>query len=129
MAQNGVLSPAQRRAVVAVLASRTVTAAAEKAEVSLRTLTRWLADPDFQAALTAAEADLLAVTTRQLLSSTMAALGVVGTIMTGDGPPGVRLRAATTWLDQARTWYETKTLEARLQVLEEEVLRDSEGKG
>ena len=113
MAQNGVLSPAQRRAVVAVLASRTVTAAAEKAEVSLRTLTRWLADPDFQAALTAAEADLLAVTTRQLLSSTMAALGVVGTIMTGDGPPGVRLRAATTWLDQARTWYETKTLEAR----------------
>ena len=129
MAQNGVLSPAQRRAVVAVLASRTVTAAAEKAEVSLRTLTRWLADPDFQAALTAAEADLLAVTTRQLLSSTMAALGVVDTIMTGDGPPGVRLRAATPWLDQARTWYETKTLEARLQVLEEEVLRDSEGKG
>lgn len=129
MAQNGVLSPAQRRAVVAVLASRTVTAAAEKAEVSLRTLTRWLADPDFQAALTAAEADLLAVTTRQLLSSTMAALGVVGTIMTGDGPPGVRLRAATTWLDQARTWYETKTLEARLQALEAEVLRDSEGKG
>lgn len=122
MAQNGVLSPAQRRAVVAVLASRTVTAAAEKAEVSLRTLTRWLADPDFQAALTAAEADLLAVTTRQLLSSTMAALGVVGTIMTGDGPPGVRLRAATTWLDQARTWYETKTLEARLQALEAEAL-------
>lgn len=122
MAQNGVLSPAQRRAVVAVLASRTVTAAAEKAEVSLRTLTRWLADPAFQEALAAAEADLLAVTTRQLLSSTMAALGVVGTIMTGDGPPGVRLRAATTWLDQARTWFETKTLEARLQALEAEVL-------
>lgn len=122
MATSGSLSAAQRRAILAVMTSRTTAAAAEKAEVAERTLYRWLADPAFQAALTEAEAEVQAATTRQLLSGTSAALGVVGTIMTGDGPPGVRLRAATTWLDQARTWYETKTLEARLQVLESEVL-------
>lgn len=129
MARIGNLSASQRRAVAAVMATRTTVAAAEKAEVGLRTLHRWLADPAFQAALTEAEAELQTVATRQLLNGTMAALGVVDTIMTGDGPPGVRLRAATTWLDQARTWFETKTLEARLQALEAEVLRDSEGKG
>lgn len=127
MATSGSLTAAQRRAILAVMTSRTTAAAAQKAEVAERTLYRWLTDPAFRAALTEAEAELQAATTRQLLSGTSAALGVVGTIMTGDGPPGVRLRAATTWLDQARTWYETKTLEARLQALESEVLRDSKG--
>lgn len=112
------LTPAQRRAVAALLTERTARAAAEKAEIAERTLYRWLTHDDFQAALHAAEADLLASTTRQLLSGTTAAVGVVATIMTGDAPAGVRLRAAQTLLDQAHTWYTTKTLEERLSRLE-----------
>ena len=71
MARIGNLSASQRRAVLAVMATRTTVAAAEKAEVSLRTLHRWLGDPAFQAALTEAEAELQTVATRQLLSGTI----------------------------------------------------------
>ena len=129
MAQNGVLSPAQRRAVVAVLASRTVTAAAEKAEVSLRTLTRWLADPAFQAALTEAEANVLAVTTRAVMAVMLAAVDTLkAAIDDPEAGHGVKVRAADLLLVHGPRLYELRTLEARLRTLEEEVLTH-DGKG
>jgi len=129
MAQNGVLSPAQRRAVAAIMTTRTTTAAAAEAGVSLRTLQRWLTDPDFRAALAAAEADVLAVTTRAVLANTLAAVDTLkAAIDDPEAGHGVKVRAADLLLVHGPRLYELRTLEARLQALEEEVLTH-DGKG
>ena len=123
MARIGNLSASQRRAVAAVMATRTTVAAAEKAEVGLRTLHRWLGDPDFKAALAAAEADLLAVTTRAILAITLAAVDTLkAAIDDPEAGHGVKVRAADLLLVHAPRLYELRTLEARLAALEEEVL-------
>ncbi|MFZ1708241.1 MAG: hypothetical protein WAW20_06540, partial [Anaerolineae bacterium] len=67
MASNGALSAAQRRLIPALLTCRTVTAAAESAKVAERTAFRWLADPAFQAAVAAAEGDVIGGAVRALL--------------------------------------------------------------
>jgi len=59
MAENGVISAKQRRAIVALLSERTVRAAAQKAGIGERTLTRWRANPDFDRELRRAERELL----------------------------------------------------------------------
>lgn len=119
MADSGVLSPKQTAAIAALMVSRNLREAARKAEVSERTLYRWVKRDDFRAALHDAEAELLGATSRVLLSGTHAAVGVMAGVMSDEKQPaGVRLRAATNWLDQARGWYETHTLEERLDDLE-----------
>ena len=124
MAQSGALTPAQRRAITAIMTTRTVTAAAEKAEVPLRTLTRWLAKDDFQAALHAAEADLVAGTVRMLLAASSTAVATTTTVLTeADTPAGVKLRAADLILTHGGRWYEVRSLEERLTALEAEVSR------
>ena len=129
MAQNGILSTAQRRAVAAIMATRTTTAAAAQAEVSLRTLQRWLTDPAFLAAVAAAEADVLAVTTRAILANTLAAVDTLkAAIDDPEAGHGVKVRAADLLLVHGPRLYELRTLEARLRTLEEEVLTH-DGKG
>jgi phage terminase small subunit len=126
MAQNGVLTAPQARAVAAIMTTRTVTAAAEKAEVSLRTLTRWLADPAFAAALQAAEGDMLATTARAVLAIALQAVDTLkATLDDQEAGHGVKLRAADLVLGLAIKLTELRTLEARLTELESEVLRDS----
>ena len=125
MADNGNLSAAQRRAVAAIMATRTTTAAALQAQVAERTLYRWLTDPAFQAAVTAAEADMLAATTRAILALTLSAVDTLKTtIEDKEAAAGVRVRAADLLLVHGGRWYELRTLETRLQALESEVLRD-----
>ena len=125
MAQNGVLSPAQRRAVAAIMATRTTTAAAAQAQVAERTLYRWLTDPVFLAAVAAAEADVLAATTRAILALTLSAVDTLKTtIEDKEAGHGVKVRAADLLLVHGGRWYELRTLETRLQALESEVLRD-----
>lgn len=126
MATSGSLTAAQRRAVLAIMTSRTTAAAAQKAEVAERTLYRWLTDPAFQAAVAAAEADMLAVTTRAVLANTLAAVDTLKAALDDlEAPAGVRVRAADLILVHGGRWYELRSLEARLRTLEEEVLRDS----
>ena len=121
MAESGRLSPKQTAAIAALMVSRNLREAAKKADVPERTLYRWVKHNDgFRAALHDAEAELLGATMRVLLTGTHAAVAVMAGIMADDKtvPSGVRLRAATSWLDQARSWYETETLEGRLDDLE-----------
>ena len=119
MAQNGNLSAAQRRAVAAIMATRTTTAAALQAQVAERTLYRWLTDPAFQAAVAAAEADVLAVTTRAILALTLSAVDTLKATQDDlEAPAGVRVRAADLLLTHGGRWYELRTLEARLAALE-----------
>lgn len=80
------LSPAQQRALVAILEGKTITAAAEAASVGRTTVHRWLKyDLIFKAALSAARKELWLATCRRLDCLTVKAVECVEkAIETGD---------------------------------------------
>ena len=123
MAENGRqtkdLTPAQRRAIAALLTERNARAAAAKAKVAERTLYRWLADPDFAVALAAAEGDIIAGATRRLLQLQDKAIDAVDAVF-GDGETSaaVKLRAAQLTIDAMLKLRELRNVEGRLAALE-----------
>lgn len=120
MADNGSLSARQQRAVAALLASKTVAEAAASAKVGERTLFRWLAeDVAFRAALSQAEGELLATTTRRLLGLQGQALEALEYLLTRGESEGVRLRAAQVALELSLKLREQVSIEQRLQALEQ----------
>ena len=101
MADNGVLSAAQRRLIPALLTCRTVTAAAESAKVAERTAFRWLADDaNFQAELARAEGDVIGGAVRALLGLAESAVDCLrATLDDAELPASVKLRAAGLAID------------------------------
>ena len=120
MAENGVLSPRQQRAISALLASKTVSGAAKAAGVGERTIYTWLRDPGFRAALSVAEGDLLDAAVRRLLGLQAAALDTLEQVL-GDteASQAVRLRAAQTVLELTLKMREQRDTEQRLSALEQ----------
>ena len=123
MAENGRqtkdLTPAQRRAIAALLTERNARAAAAKAKVAERTLYRWLADPDFAVALAAAEGDIIAGATRRLLALQDKAIDAVdGVFADAETSAAVKLRAAQLTIDAMLKLRELRNVESRLAALE-----------
>lgn len=123
MAENGrqtrELTPAQRRAVAALLTERNTRAAAEKAKVAERTLYRWLADARFTQALTEAEGEVIAGATRRLLQLQDLAIDAVDVIFQDkDAAPAAKLRAAALVIDGLLKLRELRNVERRLAALE-----------
>lgn len=127
MARNGKLTAAQRRAIAALLTSRTVEQAAKQARVGLRTLHRWIAeDEPFALALRDAENAVVEETTRQLIALQSAAVdGIRGLIDDGQVSPAVRLRAAQTVLEYSLRLRESRDFEDRLLELESQIAGQS----
>jgi hypothetical protein len=82
MTENGRLSPAQKRALAAMLTERDVRSAAKAAGVAERTLFTWLKDPDFTQALRQAEAALIDEATRGLVGMQGKALQGIADVFT-----------------------------------------------
>ena len=122
MAENGRnLSTKQHRAISALLCTKSVGEAAAATGLGERTITRWLAQSDFRAELTAAEGDLIDVATRRLLQLQGGALDTLEALLVDDGSDvsaGVRLRAAQVALDHLLKLREMRDIEQRLQALE-----------
>lgn len=123
MAENGTktaeLTPAQRRAVAALLTERNTRAAAEKAKVAERTLYRWLADARFTQALTEAEGEVIAGATRRLLQLQDAAIDAVDAVFKDkETSAAVKLRAAQLTIDAMLKLRELRNVESRLVALE-----------
>jgi len=124
MATNGkavrVLTPAQRRAIAALLLARDVAEAAKSAKVGERTLHRWLADDAaFVAALEDAQRQALDATLRRLTSLAVAATSVIAKVLADEGvSAATRLRAADMVLARLLQWREVMQLEERLAALE-----------
>lgn len=119
MAQDGTLSPTQRRAVDALMASRNVADAAKVAGVGLRTLWRWMKQPAFMAALNQAQADALNTTIRLLSVSSVDAVNVLTDTMKDEAATdGARLRAADVMLSRLVALKQTVDFETRLVALE-----------
>ena len=111
------LTRKQEEALVALLSEPTVSAAAEKIGVNEVTLWRWLKLPDFRNAYRAARREAVEKSIAQLQQSSWAASTTLIRLL-ASGSDSVRLRAATTILDQANKGVETLDFEERLAALE-----------
>lgn len=117
MAENGALTPAQTRCVVALMSSRSTRQAAQTAGVAERTLTRWLTEDNFVAALRAEEELLLDNATRRLLAMQSDALDTLALLLRG-AKDEVQVRAALGILAHVLKLREIRDIEARLSALE-----------
>lgn len=114
------MTPAQRRAIAALLENRDVKSAAKAANIGEATLFRWLREDDaFVAELRRAENELLDAVTRRLLQAQQGAVAVVIHLLAdGSVPPSVRLRAAALLMDQMVKLRELRNFEERLSAME-----------
>ena len=114
------LTRKQEEAIMALLSEATLGSAAERIGVSDVTLGRWLKLPEFREAYRQARRDMMDKSTAQLQQSTWAATSPLIRLL-GSGSDSVRLRAATTILDQANKGLEMMDFEDRLAAVESQV--------
>ncbi len=114
------LSPKQRRAVEALLATGEAAAAAREAGVARDTLYRWLKQPAFLAEVRKAEAAALDELSRLLVRLGRTAAATLAKAMSDPAAPyPTRVRAADAALSRLLQLRELAQLEARVQALEE----------
>jgi hypothetical protein len=112
------LRPRQTAAIAALLNTGKVTDAAAAGGVTTKTVYAWLRQPDFSAALRAAEADALRSLSRRLAGLGEAAADALKDALDEDQPIGIRLRAADLVTARGPALAELTDLVARLEALE-----------
>ncbi len=119
------LTVKQEEAIIALLTSRNTEDAAHTAKVGVRTLYRWLQDPDFDSALRAARRKTFSQSLARLQQMCSAAVTTLGKVMVDPAtPPAVKVRAADSILNHSAKAIEIEDLEARIAVLEGNAAKD-----
>jgi hypothetical protein len=107
-------------AILALLTSRSVEDAARAADVPLRSLYRWLKEPEFDAAYRKAKRAAFGQAVSRLQQGTGAAAAVMLKLMVDSGvPASTRLRAADCVFTHAKSAIEMEEIEARVAALEQ----------
>ena len=106
-------------AILALLSQRSVLEAARSADVSERTLYRWMQEPDFDAAYRRARRAAFSQATARLQQMCAPAVSTLGKIMLDSNEPATsRVRAAANILDHAAKALQIEDVLARLSALE-----------
>jgi len=122
------LTPKQESAILALLTARNVEEAAKTADVPLRTLYRWMADPDFDNGFRRAKRAAFGQALSRLQQGSAAAATVMLKLMVdGTVPASTRLRAADCVLGQAKNAIEIEEIEARVLALEQAAEQQKSG--
>jgi len=117
----------RRRAIVALMSTRTIAEAAEAAKLTERTIYRFLNEPAFRAELAEAERSAIKAAARQLVRlQGRATLVIDWAMIHPDNPAHVRLRAAIAAID-LNVKIRTLEIEERLAALEERVHEQNNG--
>ena len=118
MAQNGTL-----RAVFAaeLAAGRTVSEAAARAGISMRTAARWHREPEVQAELERMRRSTLSHARERLLDLVDQAVGALSRVMASTESPAATVAAARTVLAHVLRFDERTELEERLRVIEQHI--------
>jgi hypothetical protein len=107
-------------AILALLTSRSIEEAARAADVPLRSLYRWLKEPEFSAAYREAKRAAFTQAVARLQQGTGAAAAVMLKLMADPGTPAsTRLRAADCVFTHAKNAIELEEVEARVTALEQ----------
>ncbi len=117
--QNGTaISLRQQRTITALISRPTIELAAQHAEVGRTTVYAWMSDPNFLAALKAAQHEQTRETLAYLRSCTLRAAQKLAELLNSQHE-GTAYRAAVSLLDYGLKAAEFQELEERIQVLEE----------
>jgi hypothetical protein len=117
------LSGKQAQALSALLTEATVEAAAGKAQVSQRTLYRWLSDPIFTGAYREARRKAVGQAIARLQHASADAVTALRSVMNdAEAPAPARVNAAKAVLELAVRVVELEDLETRVQELERAVI-------
>lgn len=117
------LSPAQRRALDALLSGGDKDQAAAAAGVTRRTIDRYLNDPRFRAALDRATGAAVGDVARRMIGGMETAVSIMLELATDTSTPAsVRLRAAIALVEHGPKLFEQVELIRRLEVLEGRLL-------
>ena len=120
MAENGTLSRSQRRFVGALATTRTIRAAAAKANIGERTAWRWLCDPTVRRAADGALDSVLREATHNAASLMTKALDTLVDVMDdGEASASARVSAARAVLEVGLRYHESMILAERMSVIEE----------
>jgi hypothetical protein len=119
MANNDTLTPAQLRAVAALLTERDMRSAAKVARVSERRLWAWLKMPDFKAELNRATGAAVDGAVRQLSNLASKAVATLEKVMDdSDSSAGNKVQAANIVLARLLDLRQAAELEERLVAIE-----------
>jgi hypothetical protein len=111
------LTSQQQRAILGLLATPSVEAAAKQAGCTSRAVYKWLREPEFKRALGEARREALAQAVGRLAALTGAATEALERNLTC-GRPAAEIRAATSILDIALRGLELDDLAQRIEALE-----------
>jgi hypothetical protein len=113
------LTRKQERAIVALLANRSVEDAARACKTPVRTLFRWPKEPGFDAAYRKAKKAAFGQGIARLHHLSSAAVSTLGKVMLDAAtPPAAKVRAADSILNHTIKAIETEDIEARVAELE-----------
>ncbi len=114
------LTTKQRAAIAALLEGQTQATAATSAGVGRQTVSRWLSEPAFSAALREGSDGAIRAASARLAALTEHAIAAIAATMAQPASPGatVRLRAADALLSQALKMREHADILERLAILE-----------
>ena len=115
-----ILRGKKEAALLALLTSRSVEDAARTADVPLRTLYRWMNEPEFDSAYRKAKRAAFGQAVSRLQQGTGAAAAVMLRLMADTATPAsTRLRAADCVFSHAKSAIEMEEIEARVAALEQ----------
>ena len=124
---GGKLPRKQEEAITALLTQPRVEDAARTAGVAVRTLYRWMREPEFAARYKEARRAAFSQCSARLQQMSPAAVSTLGKIMVdGNAPAASRVRAASCILERATQAMEIEEIEMRLDALES-AAEDSQG--
>ena len=116
---GGKLGRKQEEVIVGLLSQRSVEDAARVANVTARTVYRWMKEPEFDAAYRKAKRSAFGQSIARLHHLSSAAVSTLGKIMLDlTTPPATRVRAADSILDHTAKAIEIEDIEARVSELE-----------
>jgi hypothetical protein len=123
------LTAKQEQAILALLTQPNIEQAARTADVSIRTLHRWLKDSDFDAAYREARRVAFRQSVARLQHGSSAAVSTLLKVMLElSTPPSTKVRAADSVLNHAAKAIELEDLEARISDLERSAEVSKKGK-
>jgi len=109
----------KEEAIVALLSQRSVDEAARACNIPVRTLYRWMLEPDFDAAFRAARRKAFGVSIARLQQgSTAAATTLLKVMLDPNTPASTRVRSAESVLAHAAKAIDIEDMESRVTALE-----------
>ena len=109
----------QEDAIAALLSQRNMDEAARVAGIGVRTLMRWLLNPEFQAAYRQARRDVFSQSIARMQQASGAAVSTLVKVMVDpNSPASSKVRAADCLLDHATKGIELEDIEVRVTGLE-----------